>query len=76
MVTDGSGDLEGGDVSGTENMKPLLSRTIRPSRRIECGSMAAPLCQCLQKRQSLKKYQLMSGAVRNPPTSVMTEKPI
>lgn len=67
---------DGALVSGTENMKPLLSRMIRPSKRSECGSMAVPLRQCRQKRQSSKKYQLMSGAVTKPPTSVTTEKPM
>ena len=69
-----SGVERGGVVSGTENMNALLSLSIRLSNRKPCGNSPSPADQWRQKRQSPKKYQVISGAVRKPPTTLTTEK--
>ena len=69
-----SGVERGGAVRGTENMNPRLSLSIRLINRNACGNSPRPADQWRQKRQSPKKYQVISGALRKPPSKLTTEK--
>jgi hypothetical protein len=73
IAPSGSGAERGGLVRGTENMNPRLSLNIIPTKRRACGNSPRPEDQWRQNRQSPKKYQVIKGAVKNPPTSVTTE---